>query len=74
GLDGCIAHLFGSAVGGFITRAAIDYDAEDARGFDRALRELANDSLGGWLVALVGLCLILYGLFCMASVRYVELS
>lgn len=62
------------AVGFFVAQAAWTYDAADAHGFDRALRQVARDRVGGWLVAIAGLCLVLYGFFCMASVRYVELE
>ena len=63
-----------AAVGYFVARAAVVYDADDARGFDRALREVAHHRLGGWLVTLVGVALMLYGVFCVASVRYVRLD
>lgn len=55
-------------VGFFVTRAAITYDASDARGLDRALQQVATTPLGTALVAVTAFGLVVYGLFCLASV------
>ncbi|NND74901.1 MAG: DUF1206 domain-containing protein [Ilumatobacter sp.] len=55
-------------VGFFVTRAAVRFDASDARGFDRALRQAATTDLGTMLVAGTAVGLIVYGLYCLLSV------
>jgi hypothetical protein len=62
------------AVGVFVIQAAWTVDRSDARGFDRALRELASRSGGGSLVIACGVALIAYGFFCWLSVPYQELE
>jgi hypothetical protein len=57
-------------VGIFITSAAIRFDPDDARGFDRSLREVASTDVGMAIVTLCAASLIAYGLFCLASHRY----
>lgn len=56
-------------IGFFVIRAAVDFDPDDARGFDRALRQTAGSTLGSLLVLLCGLGLLSYGAFCIASHR-----
>lgn len=63
-----------SAVGWFVLQAAWQVDREDARGFDRALRELASTDAGRFLVSLAGLALIVYGIYCILSLRHRELE
>lgn len=55
-------------VGFFVTRAAIRFDASEARGFDRALRQVATTDLGTLLVAGTAIGLIFYGAYCLLSV------
>jgi hypothetical protein len=50
-------------VGVFVTVAAIQYDPKKAGGLDRALRELRDATAGPWLLTLVGLGLIVFGLY-----------
>lgn len=66
--------LVTAAVGLFVLQAAWTVDRSDARGFDRALRELASRSGGGLLVAACGVALIAYGFFCWLSLPYQELE
>jgi hypothetical protein len=66
--------LVTSAVGVFVLQAAWTVDRSDARGFDRALRELASRDGGGTLVAACGVALVAYGLFCWLSLPYQELE
>ncbi len=55
-------------VGFFVTRAAVRFDASDARGFDRALRQAATTDLGTFLVAGTAVGLVFYGAYCLLSV------
>jgi hypothetical protein len=61
-------------VGFFVTKAAIEADTDDARGFDRALREVATSDLGTLAVATAAAGLVVYGLFCFVSMRHQELK
>jgi hypothetical protein len=56
-------------VGVFFLQAALNYDPEQAQGFDGALRQVAS---GGWvwLVALTGVGLVVYGVYCLITARY----
>lgn len=56
-------------VGWFVLRAAITFDPDEARGFDRALREAASTTIGTVLVWVVAVGLISYGAFCLATHR-----
>lgn len=56
-------------VGFFVTRAAVQFDPDEARGFDGALREVATSTWGTWIVWSVAVGLILYGAFCLFSHR-----
>ncbi|MEJ7800701.1 MAG: DUF1206 domain-containing protein [Ilumatobacter sp.] len=57
-------------VGVFMARAAINFDPDDARGFDGALREVATSSYGTLFVWISAIGLMLYGAFCLLSHRY----
>lgn len=61
-------------VGFFVARAAVRFDPDDARGFDRTLRQVAGTSTGSFLVLVCAAGLITYGLFCLASHRFRELE
>lgn len=54
-------------IGVFVTRAAIQFDPDEARGLDDSLRRVADDSFGMVLVLVVALGLVLYGGFCIVS-------
>lgn len=53
----------------FVLFAAWTADASEARGLDGALREVADDSLGRWLVIAVAVGLVAYGVFAVVSAR-----
>ncbi len=57
-------------VGVFVARAAINFDPDDARGFDGALRTVATTSYGTVFVWISAIGLMLYGAFCLLSHRY----
>lgn len=54
-------------IGFFLLRAAITFRAVEATGLDGALRRLASETWGEFVVAIVGIGLIAYGLFCLAT-------
>jgi hypothetical protein len=56
--------------GGLIVAAAVTYDPEKARGLDAALRLLAEQSYGPWLLGLVALGIAAFGIYCFSQARY----
>jgi hypothetical protein len=54
-------------IGFFLVRAAITFEPAEATGLDGALRRLALQSWGVVVVAVVGLGLISYGLYCLVT-------
>jgi len=54
-------------IGFFLLRAAMTYDPAQATGLDGALRRLALHSWGVFLVVVVSLGLVAYGLFCLLT-------
>jgi hypothetical protein len=56
-------------VGWFLVRAAVQYDAQEARGLDGALHTLAEQAFGPVLLFAVAAGLIAYGLFAALSAR-----
>jgi magnesium-transporting ATPase (P-type) len=63
-----------AAVGFFVAQAAWRYSANDARGFDNAFRELATHQVGSIVVLVIGLALVVYGVFCVLIVRHLDLD
>jgi hypothetical protein len=63
-----------AAVGFFVAQAAWRYDAQDARGFDNAFREVATHEVGSIAVLVTGLALVVYGVFCALIVRHLDLD
>ena len=61
-------------VGFFLLRSGIEFDRDDARGFDRSLRALTGGTVGATFVFVCGIGLILYGMFCFASHRRRQLE
>ena len=75
GLIGWIGRgLVTMLVGYFVLRAAIRFDPDDARGFDRSLRQAAGTTIGTLLVLACAVGLIAYGVFCLASHRFRSLD
>jgi hypothetical protein len=56
--------------GVFIISAAVNYDPKKAGGLDRALRELADTSAGSWLLGLVAVGLIMFGVYGFAEAKW----
>jgi hypothetical protein len=71
GTVGLLARLvvFG-LIGGFLVKAAVEHDARDAVGLDGALRTVADQPYGRWLLGLVALGLLAYGLYCLVEARF----
>ncbi|MCX4918545.1 DUF1206 domain-containing protein [Streptomyces sp. NPDC060011] len=59
-----------AAAGVFAVRAAIDYEPDKAKGMDDTLRSFAGTPMGPWLLALVAVGLILFGVFSFAMARW----
>ncbi|MFN6564608.1 MAG: DUF1206 domain-containing protein [Nostoc sp. ChiSLP01] len=57
-------------IGIFIMLAAIKFDASQARGLGGALAALANQPFGPWILGVVALGLIAYGIYCVIEARY----
>jgi Domain of Unknown Function (DUF1206) len=71
GIAGYAAKGVAYAIAGVLLLvAAVQYDPEKARGLDAALRTLAGQSYGPWLLALVALGIAAFGLFCVVQARY----
>ncbi|MEU6084666.1 DUF1206 domain-containing protein [Streptomyces sp. NPDC047108] len=56
--------------GSFVAQAAMDYDPDEAKGFDDTLRVFADTPAGPWLLAAVAAGLALFGLFSFAMARW----
>ncbi len=71
GLVGSTARgLVVGLAGVLVLVAAIQYDPNKARGIDGALRALRDTPAGPWLLGLVALGLIMFGLFGLSEARY----
>lgn len=74
GLVGYVAKGIAIAVTGVLfVVAAVTHDAETAGGLDSAVRTLAALPFGPLILWIVGVGLILYGLFCFARARYARM-
>jgi hypothetical protein len=57
-------------IGIFLIKAAVEYDPREAIGLDGALRKLAQQEHGPYLLGVVAAGLLAYGLFCVVQARY----
>jgi hypothetical protein len=57
-------------VGVLVVTAAVNYDPAASRGLDAALRSLAQQPWGGWLLLVVAVGIGAYGVFGLAQARY----
>ena len=75
GLAGHVARfvVFG-LIGVFVTKAAIDYNPNEAIGLDGALQKLAQASYGPYLLGLTAIGLVCYGIYCLVDARYRDVS
>ena len=57
-------------VGGLLGWAALGFTGDKAVGLDAALREVQGAPFGAWLLTLIALGLVAFGVFCFARARY----
>jgi hypothetical protein len=57
-------------VGGFLVQAALQYNPDKAQGLGGALQTLAQQPFGPWLLGIVAIGLIAYGVYMLISARY----
>ncbi|MCB0065394.1 MAG: DUF1206 domain-containing protein, partial [Caldilineaceae bacterium] len=57
-------------MGWFLMQAALTQNSEQAGGIGQALRELAQQPYGPWLLGVVAVGLVAYGFFCFILARY----
>ena len=71
GTVGLVARMivFG-LIGGFLVKAALEYDPNDAIGIDGALQKVAAQTYGSFLLGVVAVGLIAYGIFGLVEARY----
>ncbi|WP_412746144.1 DUF1206 domain-containing protein [Krasilnikovia sp. MM14-A1004] len=71
GVGGYVAKGVAYTIAGvLVIAAAVTYDPDKARGLDGALRTLAGQSWGPWLLSLIALGFAAFGVFCFAQARY----
>ena len=56
--------------GALIVAAAVTYDPEKARGLDAAIKTVASQSYGPWLLGLIALGVACYGVYCFFQAKY----
>ncbi|MFD9357145.1 DUF1206 domain-containing protein [Streptomyces sp. NPDC060031] len=61
-----------AAAGGFVVYAALHYDPTQAKGLDDTLRSFTHTAAGPWLLVVVAVGLMLFGLFSWAMARWRE--
>ncbi|GIM92811.1 DUF1206 domain-containing protein [Paractinoplanes toevensis] len=59
-----------AVAGALLVLAAVTYDPDKARGLDAALRAMADQTYGSWLLAATALGIAAYGLFSVVQARY----
>ena len=59
-----------SLVGLLVVAAAVTFDPNKARGMDAALRQVAAQPFGPWLLSLMALGLMYFGVYSLAEARY----
>lgn len=57
-------------IGGFLIEAALNANPEEARGLEGALDTLAAQPYGPYLLGVVALGLVFYGVYCVINARY----
>jgi hypothetical protein len=58
--------------GGLVVDAAVTYDPAKSTGLDGALRTLADQPYGPWILSAVAAGLVAFGVFGLASARYAK--
>ena len=57
-------------IGGFVIHAAIQADPDETRGLSGALQTLSEQAYGPWLLGVVALGFIAYGVYCVSRGRF----
>jgi len=71
GVAGTVARgVVVALVGGFLVKAAVDFDPKEAKGLDRTLKTVAAEPYGPWLLGAVALGLLAFGVFSFLEARY----
>ncbi len=71
GLAGYLARgLIAAGAGVFVIQAAVTFDPDKAGGIDATLRAFADTPAGPWLLAVVALGLLLFGVYCLGEARW----
>jgi len=71
GVAGYSAKGFAYAIAGvLVVVAAVTYDPDKARGLDSALKTLATEPYGPWLLALIALGIAAFGVYCFAQAKF----
>jgi hypothetical protein len=63
-----------SIIGFFLIQAARHYDPSEVRGLGEALQVLAQQPYGAWIMGIVALGLIAYGIYMIIQGRYRRLD
>ncbi|MEC4021004.1 DUF1206 domain-containing protein [Streptomyces sp. H27-D2] len=59
-----------TVAGGFAVSAAVKYDPDEAKGLDDTLRSFADTPAGRWLLVVMAVGLVMFGLFSFAMARW----
>lgn len=59
-----------AAIGVFVVQAAVQYEPDKAKGFDDTLRSFTDTPAGPWLLAVVAVGLVLFGVFSFGMARW----
>jgi hypothetical protein len=71
GQGGYMAKGTAYAIAGvLVVSAAVTYDPDKARGLDAALKTLAGNSWGVWVLGLIALGIAAFGVYCIAQAKY----
>jgi hypothetical protein len=71
GMAGYIAKGIAYTIAGVLfVIAAVKYDPDKARGLDAALKTLAGQPYGTWLLALMAVGIAAFGVYCFAQAKY----
>ena len=71
GMVGCSTRaVVFAAVGLFLGYAAVTFDPNKAKGVDGTLRQFASTAVGPWLLVLVALGLVVFGLYSFCEARW----
>lgn len=71
GMTGYMAKGVAYTIAGILfVVAAVTFDPDKARGLDAALKTLASEPYGVWLLALIAVGIAAFGIYCLAQAKY----